>query len=303
MADERVSVVIPTHDRPEAVRGAVASALAQEDVAVEVIVVDDGSSPPFEAREAGVTVVRREVAGGPCAARNTGIEAATGTWILFLDDDDRLKPSMLRTALDAAAASDLPRPVAVLTGIVLVDGKGEVLARRIPVRLAKGSHYFLHGPVTGRSYQTHNSLVAPAGVVRAIGGWDERMWGTEHDDFFLRLNAACSIEAVEEPLYLMQVHEGPRRSKDLLARATAMELTVGKHPEAFRRHPERYARYLGTMGITYLRAGRWKDAVVGTWRAVQVHPSGLRNWMRFAAALAGPRVWRGMSRMRRRAGS
>jgi len=299
MVTARVSVVITTHDRPGTVQGAITSALDQRGVDVEVIVVDDGSDPPFERGDLPIEVIRRDVAGGPCASRNAGLAVASAEWVMFLDDDDRLEPTALRTALVAAAGSDLPRPVAVLSGIALVDGNGNVVARRLPVRLPRGCDYFLEGPVSGRSYQTHNSLVAPTAVVRAIGGWDERMWGTEHDDFFLRLNAMCSIEAVDELLYRMQAHTGTRRSKDLLARATAMELTIEKHGATFRRHPERYARYLGTMGITYLRAGRWKEAIAGTWRSVTVRPNAVRNWLRFGAAIAGPWVWRGMSGLRR----
>lgn len=300
MRPDLVTVAVTTHDRREMAQRAVSSALAQEGVPVEVVVVDDGSDPAFDpGTDPRIRLVRRAVAGGPCAARNAALAVARGSWITFLDDDDTLAPAMLARALEAAASSDLPPPIAVLSGIALVDDEGRVVGQRIPVRLPRGRHYLLEGPVPGRSYQTHNSLVVPTELLRAVGGWDEHLLGTEHDDLFLRLNAVCSIEAVEELTYRMRVHQGVRRSKDLLARAEAMDRTVRRHPEAFAVHPERHARYLTTMGITYLRAGRWREAVIRTSRAVRLRPGSGRAWVGLVAALAGPGTWRVLGRLRR----
>ena len=87
------------------------SALAQRDVDVEVVVVDDGSDEDgrraLEAlTDSRVRVVRHATREGQSRARNTGIEAARGEWIAFLDDDDLWSPDKLREQLDAAAVAD-----------------------------------------------------------------------------------------------------------------------------------------------------------------------------------------------------
>jgi peptidoglycan/xylan/chitin deacetylase (PgdA/CDA1 family) len=105
-----VSVVIPTRDRRHLVLRTLESALAQQDVELEVVVVDDGSRDGTAEALAAVgdprvTVIRFEESRGVAAARNTGIERARGRWIAFLDDDDLWAPRKLRNQLDAAARS------------------------------------------------------------------------------------------------------------------------------------------------------------------------------------------------------
>jgi len=91
-----VSVIIPTYNRADTIERAVNSVLAQTWRQLEVIVVDDGSTDQTVAilKKYGdkIRVIRRQN-GGPAVARNTGIKAATGEIISFLDSDDAWLPS------------------------------------------------------------------------------------------------------------------------------------------------------------------------------------------------------------------
>lgn len=102
-----VSVVIPTYNRPGPLQRAVASALEQDRVDVEVIVVDDGSSPRVSADvlPPDVTLVRIG-SEGVAAARNLGVQVASAPWIAFLDDDDWWAPDHLCRLLSAASTAD-----------------------------------------------------------------------------------------------------------------------------------------------------------------------------------------------------
>lgn len=87
---ETVSVVIPAFNAEKFIGETLQSALAQTYRALEIIVVDDGSTDrTAELSEslAGIRVIRQANA-GPGSARNTGIRAASGDWIAFLDSDD-----------------------------------------------------------------------------------------------------------------------------------------------------------------------------------------------------------------------
>jgi glycosyltransferase involved in cell wall biosynthesis len=90
--DLRVSVVIPAYNAASFVGEAIASIRAQGRQPAEIIVVDDGSTDQTAAVAAGlgsdIRVLRQPVNLGPAAARNRGIEAATGTVIASLDADD-----------------------------------------------------------------------------------------------------------------------------------------------------------------------------------------------------------------------
>lgn len=101
-----VSVVIPTSNRPAFLEEAVQSVLAQTVSDYEIIVIDNGSEDRFQARiqdlrrfGAQIYTYRFPSNRGVSAARNFGLEKATGDYILFLDDDDLLHPRMLEANL------------------------------------------------------------------------------------------------------------------------------------------------------------------------------------------------------------
>lgn len=106
-----VSFVIPTfNDDPDHIREAVASAIGQSRLPEEVVVVDDGSTRPesVAALDAlrGVTLVRK-ANGGPSAARNAGIRAATGEFIVTLDGDDWIDPGFVAEAMAVMGGADV----------------------------------------------------------------------------------------------------------------------------------------------------------------------------------------------------
>lgn len=284
----QATVIITTRDRPSSAGRAVESALCQTTEGVEVVVVDDGSRPPFKQRDdPRVRVIRHPNSLGVCAARNSGLRAARGEWVTFLDDDDELFPHMVEISIAAIRASTLPQPVVALSAIEVRDERGAVKETRFPVTLRRGSHYHLE-EIRGKSFQTQNTLVAERSFLLEIGGWDERLHGSEHDDLFLRINQASSIQGIPEVTYRMWSGALRRRSADLAARARAMELTVAKHRQVFSAHPRRHARYLRVMGMSYLRSGRWGAALGGTTRSLLVDPRSREGWSWWLASVAGP---------------
>jgi succinoglycan biosynthesis protein ExoO/succinoglycan biosynthesis protein ExoU len=107
----KVSVIVPAHDARDYVGAAIASALAQEGVAVEVIAVDDGSADgTFEAlaewarRDPRVVALRHAAQRGPAAARNTALARAGGDWVTPLDADDAFLPGRLAALVGQAEA-------------------------------------------------------------------------------------------------------------------------------------------------------------------------------------------------------
>jgi glycosyltransferase involved in cell wall biosynthesis len=102
-----ISVLIITRDRHAELRRAIASVLAQTLLPSELVVVDDGSTPPVSLdglavpETLPVRLVRNPLASGPARARNIGIAAAQGAWIAFLDDDDEFRPDKIATVAGA----------------------------------------------------------------------------------------------------------------------------------------------------------------------------------------------------------
>lgn len=107
-----VSFIVAAYNVAPYVEAAVASALDQSGVTVEVIVVDDASSDEtaskaaaIAAKDSRVRLLRREARGGPSAARNAAMDAATGTWLAILDADDYIVPERTTRLLDLATAT------------------------------------------------------------------------------------------------------------------------------------------------------------------------------------------------------
>jgi glycosyltransferase involved in cell wall biosynthesis len=289
------SVVVTTRDRPSLAARAIRSALQQTLDDLEVIVVDDGSEVPvaLTGTDHRVRVVRHQRSRGVCAARNTGLRHASGSWVMFLDDDDELLPDALETSLHAALSSRMTPPVAVVSGIEVVGESGDIVETRLPTHAALESSYPL-----GRKTHTENTLFLPLDVVRGIGGWDEEVVGWEHDDFLLRLRQRCSVEEMDQVTYRMFDHGGGRLHRDHLRVATGMARTIEKHRITFDAQPDIHARYLAAMGIYYLRAGRWRPALTATSRALLLHPD-RRRLIYWLAALAGPQVFESYGRAKR----
>lgn len=117
----RVSVVIPCRNAERTVADAVASALAQTEAPVEVLVVDDASTDASAdvARQAGARVIRNAARRNAGGARNAGIEIASGELLAFLDADAVAAPDWLERARRAFEAD----PGIVGVGGRIVNGR------------------------------------------------------------------------------------------------------------------------------------------------------------------------------------
>lgn len=104
-----ISVAVPTHNRPQLLREALASVAAQTHPEWEVVVVDDGSTPAVpesalrELLGERFRLIRHAQAQGIAAAKNAGVVAARGEVVVHLDDDDLLSPTALEQIVTAYA--------------------------------------------------------------------------------------------------------------------------------------------------------------------------------------------------------
>ncbi len=136
---DRVSVVMPAYNASVTLEASMRSALEQTHAAVELLVIDDRSTDAtwelIQARAAAdprVVPIRQPRNGGVAAARNAGIEAATGRYIAFLDSDDCWYPDKLAIQLAAMRAEGVAVGYAAYER---VDEAGRVLSRvRPPAR-------------------------------------------------------------------------------------------------------------------------------------------------------------------------
>jgi glycosyltransferase involved in cell wall biosynthesis len=186
-----VAVVIPCFDQAHYLGEAIESVLGQAYEGAELIVVDDGSSDnSFEVAGRYPGLIRlRQPHRGAAAARNAGLLASNGEYVVFLDADDRLLPNALELGVGMLAK----RPqIAFVAGMPRdIGGDGEVIeSRRQP--LVTQDHY-LH-LLEGCFIWSGSSIVHRRSSLESAGGFDESLAAGDDYDLYLRV-------ARESPIY------------------------------------------------------------------------------------------------------
>ena len=198
-----VSVVIPCRDAAEFLGEAIDSALAQEGVRVEVVVVDDGSTDGSleVARGYGsrVRTIALPRSGGPAAARNEGARAATGDALLFLDADDVLGPGTLASLAAALHGRGDALAACPWRRLRRRGGRWEPAAADRPFPVAGADP--LRGWLEGAWVPTC-ALLWGRGAFDASGGWDPEITQNEDGDLAMRALAGGA------PLLLAEDGEG-----------------------------------------------------------------------------------------------
>lgn len=268
------TVVIPTRDRPQLVHDAVDSALSQTVEDTQVIVVDDGSCTPVSLRgHPRLSVVRHLRPRGVSAARNLGTTLATTEYVTFLDDDDRLRPEMIQRSLETLSAAAAQTPVAVLSGVAVLDRDGRQVDVRLPPDLRpRGAHFSLEPLEEGRSYFGKQTLVVPRAVLLKIRGFDETFHSRVVTELFWRLNPVCSIVGIPDVTYELRAHEGPRISTDRRLRQSSFRRLVDTHRTLLLAHPEGYAHLLAQHARTSVSAGQPLAALGAAFRHARLDP-------------------------------
>ncbi len=264
-------MVVPTHNRCHMLRTCVRSVLAQEDVDLELIVVDDGSTDNTAAMlahvgDSRVTVITHGRTQGVAAARNAGIRASRGRWVAFLDDDDLWAPTKLSTQV--RAGEDAAAGFVYCGAVIFSDGDETVMADRpVPSPGSVARTYLSGNPFPGGA----SAQVARRAVLNAAGGFDEKLSRLADWDMWIRLIQRVPIAAVEEALVGYRLHQ--------------LNMTLGEPGPWLAEFAHVTAKYQadadlddgnGRVGFCYWVADNQRRAG-HRWRAARVHlDAGLR---------------------------
>jgi glycosyltransferase involved in cell wall biosynthesis len=265
-----VTVVIPTRDRRRLLSAnALPCALGQEEVALEVIVVDDGSRDGTASHvralgDARVRVIGHDVARGPSAARNAGIDGARGEWVALLDDDDLWSPRKLRSQLDAAAAAAADW---VYARSVVVDEDGAIIAAPEIADPDTIATSLLQGNVL---WGGDSNVMARTSLFRQLGGFDERLECFEDWDLWIRLARAGTASACPEVLVATLDHRERLLFRLLPDVMGQLETMLAKHRAVTRSDRLGAVEWLAGE---HARAGRRFEAARLYLRAALVHRS------------------------------
>lgn len=196
-----LSVVIPAYNRAALLPITLRSLLAQERVADEILVVDDGSTDgTAEVAAAFGTPVRviRQANQGPGAARNRGLAEARGDFIHFFDSDDLALPNLHRVQLESLERSNADLAYSPWVKVRLDAQRGVVPTNHVFQARGLPPGSLVQALVTNWSTVPTAWLIKRRSV-QTSGGFPERLFCGEDQLFFLSLllNGASVIHTPE----------------------------------------------------------------------------------------------------------
>lgn len=248
-----IDVIIPTYERIDMTRQAVASVERQTFPDWRVIIVDDASKSETVAElhaltsDPRVTVVESPANAGPQSARQRGLEHSDAAYVALLDSDDRWMPRKLE------------RQVAAIDGVDVVLCWHQWVRQGVPAKdVAQPSGSGSLSPTLTSNMSTpliRRTALDAAGGMRPPGTPSLRTG--EGVEFFVRLAKYATYRVVPELLVKCYNHTGPRSSSahGTLSAAHDLSYVVRKHDEFLRRWPNDYAVLLARTSARYIAAG------------------------------------------------
>ena len=199
-----VSVVIPCYNQAHFLGEAIESVHGQSYHPIEIIVVNDGSIDNTREIAARYPDVRyaEQSNQGLSAARNTGIRESAGSYVVFLDADDRLLPNGVKTGLERFNAH--PKSAFVFGAYRSIGADGTGFGRPITNRIDE-DHYLA---LLKRNYiGMHAAVMYRRHVLISVDGFDTSLNACEDYDLYLRIAKDFEVSCHETPVAEYRLHD------------------------------------------------------------------------------------------------
>jgi glycosyltransferase involved in cell wall biosynthesis len=206
-----VSVVIPVYNAEKHIRSTLDSVFAQTYTNLEIITVDDdspdGSAEVIKSFGDRIKYIHQENR-GPAAARNTGIRAAKGEYIAFIDADDQWMPE--KTHLQIAFFSRCPKSTALVhtdNHDLLNDALTENPSKNLPEYMEQPESF---DRLFQRNFIATSSVMCRTSALSEIGLFDESpgLFAVEDYDLWLRIASRYDLGFIATPLLQYRIHQG-----------------------------------------------------------------------------------------------
>jgi glycosyltransferase involved in cell wall biosynthesis len=271
LAVPAITVVIPVFNRAHIVGQAISSVLAQDvpGWSIDVVIVDDGSSDDLDGALSkfgeGVACLRHVRNKGAAAARNTGIAAAGGEYVAFLDSDDTWLPGKLTAQIKFMETHG--HRVSCTAYLLKRPNAPEFVSPRYATR-ALG----LPDLVWGCFVSPGSTLVGRREIFVQIGGLDEEMQRLEDWDWLLRYAKLHPLGFLAQPLARIEVAPSANAAKVF----AALDRLEARHAAVLPRRQRRH--FAAALNIeraaAHYRSGRALAGLSALARALCLAPVG-----------------------------
>lgn len=245
MTHPRVSVVIPCYNYGRFLPAAVASALDQSGVDVDVLIVDDCSTDDsalvaerLAADDPRISVLLHEANRGHIQTYNDGLEKVTGDYVVLLSADDLLtKDSLTR----AVALMEVEPSVGLVYGPVADFGDVAPLpgARRVTWSVWSGREWLGHVCRRGRNIIVNPEAVMRSDLLHALGGYDPEHPHAADMLLWMRAAARADVGRVNGPVQAgYRIHGGNMHSTVYAGAVTDLQHARRTFEAFFSEHPD-----------------------------------------------------------------
>lgn len=267
-----VSVIIPTYNKAHLLGRAVQSVLNQTYQDFEVIVVDDCSSDNTERVVIGfdddrIRYIRHEENKGAAAARNTGIKAAEGEYIAFLDSDDEWLSEKLEKQVRAFADGSTDLGV-VYTGVRFIAGNKIKYAPSSNIKKKEG---YIHAVLLETNFIPLPAAIVKKECLEKVGMFDESLPRLQEWDLWIRISTHYHFKYISE--LLVNAYQQPDGiSRDVNALIVASEYILQKYFKEISRNPKLLGQHYFGIGTILSIKGEIKRGRNYFFKAVKTYP-------------------------------
>jgi len=224
----KVSIILPTKNRLSLLKRSINSIFDQDYESIELVITDDGSSDGtkeylenlIESRNDVITILNT-TSQGACVCRNKAIDAATGIFITFLDDDDYLKSNHISNLISywskdySCISANMAR---------IVKGKEKVFA-------------YYSGSIDLDKYLFYNrigiNILTLTSRIKAVGGFDERFPALQDYECWIRIlkKYGPALKVPESTYMLDNQHDLERISSNSSRKIAGLDMLLKKHSQ------------------------------------------------------------------------
>ncbi len=288
----KVSVIIPTCNRPDLINGAVESVLAQTYQDFEIIVVDDGIKQRAKEiidsiNDKRIRYIQHEKNKGGAAARNTGIKNAKGKYIAFLDDDDEWKSNKLEVQMSEfeKTGDDVGFCFSAVTQ-KRDEGEYSSTVRDGTVEYYEESLRNFKGILT-------SSLIIKKQVFDRVGFFDENFPSHQEAELIIRISKYYKGLGINKSLVIMTVfgdHESV--GKSLPNKINGRKKIIKKYLVEFKKRPKVLATHYFQLGIFCRDNKEYFLAKNFFLKSIKNNPKSILYWKHFIALLFGNNLYK-----------
>jgi glycosyltransferase involved in cell wall biosynthesis len=302
-----VSVIIPSYNCERYIAETIDSVLAQDYPAIELLIVDDGSTDSTRAivrsYDAKVRLITQDNA-GVCVARNRGIQEAKGQFICLMDHDDYWCPGKISRQI--RAFEEYPDTGIVYSEFIVWNPDPEgIFPAPACINKTLAENDGIDNELSGWIYHQllldcwvlTSTAMLRSEVFSQCGVFDEKLPYSEDWELWLRLSRNYRFVKIKKPttLYRQHPNQGNKKVRPIDYRTQLLENSVQKWGLASQdgRHlttsqfNRQLAEYHAAFGLHHLMAGNKKIATQSLFKAWTCFPSRLKYIAYIAFGLLG----------------